>query len=319
MMRITSPSNPLRILLIEDSKGDAILVHKALEKAMPDACKIERAATLEEALKILASQEFDIALLDRSLPDVQGFNGLHHIQNIAPKLPVIFLTAYQDEQTALEAIKQGAQDYVFKDDLDGHAMKRAIQYAVLRKEFEGILIMRANFDMLTGLANRMLFENKVDIALAKLVRHGGNVAVFFLDLDQFKPINDTYGHAAGDTLLREVGKRLKQSLRPYDIAARFGGDEFALLLDELPDVQHSTVVAEKIIRLFDDPFIIAGKELTIAVSIGIACISERKEIMREALMQQADSAMYEAKSTPGSAFVLYDETRSVKMSERISC
>ena len=106
MMREISASNPLKVLLIEDSKGDAILISKAIEQAMPGVNHIAKATTIEEALTLLSSDAFDVALLDRTLPDANGFDGLHSIQNMAPKLPVIFLTAYQDEHTALEAIEK---------------------------------------------------------------------------------------------------------------------------------------------------------------------------------------------------------------------
>ncbi len=309
-VRITSTKDPLRILLIEDSKGDALLIEKALNAAMPEGYSIQKAVTLEEALKLLPDHSFDVALLDRSLPDVEGFDGLHSLQNIAPQLPIVLLTAYKDEQTALEAIEQGAQDYLYKDKIDGHIIKRALQYAVLRKEFEGVLIMRANFDNLTGLANRMLFESRLDMALAKMKRHSGEVAVLFLDLDRFKPVNDTYGHAAGDKLLKEVGGRLKGALRAYDTASRFGGDEFAILLEGLPKAQHAEIVAKKIIQLLDAPTNVFGNEVTVGVSIGIAACASGQEISAETLMQQADAAMYEAKTVNGSSHCTYVGGRS---------
>ncbi len=191
MIHVKSSSEPLSILLIEDSQGNAILIQRELERGMPGTHKLLHVSTLEEALNVLVQQQFDLALLDRSLPDAHEFSGLHSIQNMAPNLPIIYLTGYQDEKTALESIRQGAQDYVFKDNLDGLDLKRSIQYAILRKEFEGILRVRANFDMLTGLANRMMYENRLDLALAKVLRHDHHVAVLFLDLDKFKQINSS--------------------------------------------------------------------------------------------------------------------------------
>lgn len=301
-MRILTASEPLSILLIEDSIGNAILIQKELARGLATTPKVHHATTLEEALKSIVQQQFDIALLDRFLPDVEEFSGLHSIQNMAPNLPIIFLTGYQDELAALESIRQGAQDYVFKDNLDGLQLKKAIQYAILRKEFEGVLRVRANFDMLTGLANRMMYENRLDLALAKVLRHDHHLAVLFLDLDKFKAINDTMGHAAGDEVLIEVGRRLQQVLRPYDTAARFGGDEFAVLIEELSDLAHSEIVANKIIQAFDKPFQVAGKELMLSVSIGIASCAAGQSKKREQIMQEADAAMYLAKEYPFSCF-----------------
>ncbi len=308
-MRMITKENPLKILLIEDSKGDALLIKKALESSMPGATRIHCVTNLANGLKILAEHSFEVALLDRSLPDVDGFSGLHSIQMMAPDLPIIFLTAYQDEHIAFEAILQGAQDYLFKDKLDGHIVKRAIQYAILRKQFEDVLIVQANFDMLTGLANRQLFESRLDMALAKMKRQGGHVGALFLDLDRFKEVNDTLGHLAGDKLLKQVGTRLKEALRTYDTAARFGGDEFAVLLDPLVELNHAECVAEKIVQLFQAPFNVLGHTISLGISIGIACAKHPSTASRVELMAQADAAMYQAKAQNGSAYHFHPSAR----------
>ncbi len=308
MLRITSSSDPLNILLVEDSKGDAILIQRALYDVMPESHTITRAIHLSAAITAIAEAEsdFDVILLDRSLPDVVGFTGLNSLQNMAPKSPIIFLTAHKDESIALAAIEQGAQDYLFKDDLDGHRISRAIQFAILRKQFEGVLITRANYDMLTGLANRMLFESRLDMSLAKMKRQGGNIAVFFIDLDGFKQINDRYGHAAGDSLLKLVAKRLKDCIRPYDTAARFGGDEFAILLENMASLYDAEMAAQKITELFKQPFPVSGKSFSIGISIGIRFCTAQEYAKRDVVVQHADQAMYRAKSKVGSSYIISD-------------
>ncbi|HEU5047407.1 MAG TPA: diguanylate cyclase response regulator [Rickettsiales bacterium] len=304
-MHVDKLTDKLKVLLIEDSKGDAVLIERSLKRALPEIAKIAKASYLGEALDILAAQDFDVALLDRSLPDTEEFDGLKSLQNMAPQLPIIFLTAYKDEKSALEAIENGAQDYLFKDSMDGHSIKRAIQYALMRKKFESVLITRANFDALTGLANRTLFESRLDMALARMKRHGGYVAVMFLDLDGFKQVNDRLGHAVGDLLLREVGRRIASGLREYDTAARFGGDEFAVLLENLPHPEHSETVAQKIIAQIDKPFSLSGSAVDIGISIGIAVCDKTHLQKGRSLIAQADSAMYEAKAEAGSAWRVY--------------
>ncbi|NDF12116.1 MAG: GGDEF domain-containing response regulator [Proteobacteria bacterium] len=301
-------NTPLRILLVEDSAGDMMLIKKALERTLHDDYTVECATSVHEATIKLAQYEFDIALLDRSLPDADGFSGLHTIQNTAPHIPVIFLTAFNDEHTAFEAIEQGAQDYILKDKIDSYSMKRALQYAILRKHFEGLLIMRANFDMQTGLVNRTLFESRLTQALARIKRHGGNLAILFIDLNRFKQVNDTLGHEMGDTLLKEVGARLKRSLRPYDTTARFGGDEFAILLESITHKRDGGVVAQKIIERLDEPFVIAGHTIGIGLSIGISTCSAEDEISMAQLIKQADAAMYAAKSDGYSSYCYYGDT-----------
>jgi diguanylate cyclase (GGDEF)-like protein len=311
--RIASAHDPVRVLIIEDSKGDVILVKKALARAMPEGCDVGEASNMQEALRLLSDKKFDVALLDRSLPDTEGFEGLYSLQNMAPQLPVIFITSYSDEKTAFEAIEKGAQDYLFKDKVDGHTIRRAIQYALLRKQFEGVLIMRANFDMLTGLANRSLFENRLDLALSRIKRYRGCIAVMFLDLNRFKHINDAYGHAMGDKLLKEVGVRLSKILRPNDTVARFGGDEFAILLEGMSNPENCDVIAGKIIKSIDAPFFILGQNIEIGVSIGIATaevfVADGKAVLNaKELMKESDLQMYKAKASKQSAFQRCDRS-----------
>lgn len=305
MSTIVTKSRPLRVLLVEDSKGDAILIEKLLTQAALDAYDVQHVTNLAATLKILAENEFDVVLLDRSLPDTTGFNGLHSIQNVAPKLPIIFLTGYNDEALALSAVAQGAQDYLYKDKVDSQVMKRAIQYAIQRKQFEEELICQANFDTLTGLANRILFENRLDQVLAKMRRYDLGVGIFFLDLDRFKEVNDTLGHAAGDKLLQQVGKRLKQGFRSCDTVARFGGDEFSILVEGIKTSQDCAIIAQKIINRLETPFIISNKKINISVSIGIAIGMNKEPVTREELMKQADEAMYSAKGIPHHAYRFY--------------
>lgn len=306
-MRITSSVDPLNILLVEDNPGDALLIKEALRHSLPDAHHIEHANRLEAALTILGYKDFDVALLDRSLPDAEGFDGLHNLQAMAPHLPVVYLTANQDEDVAMDSIKQGAQDYLHKNNMDGHMIHRAMQYAILRKQFEGVLIARANYDMLTGLANRTLFESRLELAMARAKREATKLAVVFLDLDKFKAINDEYGHLVGDQLLKKFAARLKDSLRPYDTPARFGGDEFALLLENIADAEQAELVAEKIIHIMHEPFDLSGRKLKVEVSIGIALTDENMPPRASDIIKKADIAMYSAKSIGGSHIVFYSD------------
>ncbi len=295
----------LKILLIEDSRVDAILIEKVLAQSSPTIKQVQKAETLAAALQILAEHEFDAVLLDLSLPDTTEFHGLLNIQNIAPKLPIIILTAHENEDFALSAVQHGAQDYLYKDKVDGHAIKRALYYAIQRKRFEEVLITRAHFDPLTHLANRALFESRLDMAIARRMRSGEGIGVFFLDLDRFKQVNDQMGHAAGDQLLQQVAIRLNHSVRPYDTVARFGGDEFALLIDGLKQTENCLTIANKIIAQIDEPFVLEDKTVDIGISIGIVTCLASDPVARETLMRQADEAMYAAKQLPHSGYRVY--------------
>lgn len=305
MIKNITSLEPLKILLVEDSKTDAILIERVISQAAPNTYRVQRAENLTSALEILGENEFDVVLLDLTLPDTVEFSGLLSIQNMAPKLPVIILTAHADEETALRAVEHGAQDYLFKDKANGHVIKRSMQYAIQRKHFEGVLITQANFDPLTGLANRILFESRLDMAIARSKRSGAGIGVFFLDLDHFKHVNDSLGHAAGDQLLQQVAARLKQSVRSYDTAARFGGDEFALIVEGVAQARDCAVIAQKILQIMAEPFAIASKHVDVSISIGIATCVAGENLTRDDLMQHADGAMYGAKLAPHSDYRFY--------------
>ncbi|HET8672616.1 MAG TPA: EAL domain-containing protein [Thermoleophilaceae bacterium] len=164
-----------------------------------------------------------------------------------------------------------------------------------RKELEEQLAHRAFHDSLTGLPNRSLFTDRVEHALARQVRGTGQVAVLFLDIDDFKTVNDSLGHAAGDVLLVEVAKRLDECLRGGDTAARLGGDEFAILLDDVSELREAAGVAERVIEALRPPFEIEGKRTFVYASVGIAVSAGTPGERAEELLRNADVAMYIAK------------------------
>ncbi len=156
------------------------------------------------------------------------------------------------------------------------------------------LRQQAFHDTLTDLANRALFMDRLEHALTRRERHDESLAVMFLDLDDFKEINDSLGHMAGDELLARVADRLKLVLRASDTAARFGGDEFAILVEETADPEDTIRVAERVVSVFKPRFVVAGREVTISASVGVAVTASR-DISAEELVGRADVAMYRAK------------------------
>lgn len=164
----------------------------------------------------------------------------------------------------------------------------------IRKRYEQQLLRQANYDVLTGLPNRMLALDRLKLAVAQAQREEGLVGVMFLDLDNFKHINDTMGHDAGDTLLVEASRRVSSCLRGTSTVARLGGDEFLVLLPGLKDEQGAGQVAERILKGFNAPFLLGGQEVFVTTSIGIA-IYPLDSDNTSTLLQNADAAMYEAK------------------------
>ena len=157
------------------------------------------------------------------------------------------------------------------------------------------LTHQAFHDPLTGLANRALFSDRVDHALARAGRNGLTAAVVFLDLDDFKTINDTLGHGAGNDLLVAVADRIRGILRPADTAARLGGDEFAILLEDVPGEQEALAIAERVTFALRAPFMLEGHEVLVRASLGVA-VAEPEQRRADELLRNADMAMYLAKA-----------------------
>jgi diguanylate cyclase (GGDEF)-like protein len=175
-----------------------------------------------------------------------------------------------------------------------------------RKAFEEQLTHQAFHDPVTGLANRALFAERVRHAIARTRREHQSVAVVFLDLDDFKTINDSLGHAAGDEVLAEVAKRLATSIRATDTAARFGGDEFALLLEDIDGVQEAADTADRVLEALAQPLPVAHKELSLRCSIGISVVSQGTPAGAEELIRDADAAMYRAKRDGKGSYRLFE-------------
>jgi diguanylate cyclase (GGDEF)-like protein/PAS domain S-box-containing protein len=180
-----------------------------------------------------------------------------------------------------------------------------------RKRLESKLIHDALHDPLTGLANRVLLRDYLERALARHGRAPGTVALLFVDLDDFKRVNDSYGHAAGDQILCRVAERLVDAVRAEDLVGRQSGDEFAVLLDPVLGGSEATAAAERILRELRRPIQLGGAAVVVGGSIGVAIASDRG-LSAEDLLVQADAAMYAAKAAGKGTFALFDPGMPVR-------
>ena len=285
-----------QILLVEDSDGDAELVSDYLTEIC--GAVVTRMPRVEAAVQALAKHRFDFVISDLSLPDARGLDAVRRLQPLAPDTPLIVLTGLDDEVLALEAVKQGAQDYLVKGQIDALSLRRTLSHARERKRTWNRLREQTRHDPLTGAANRAALRERIEHALAKTQRAGGAFAVMFIDLDRFKSINDTYGHDAGDIVLCEVIERLRQSVRTSDMVARLGGDELAVFLDDLWPDSRPLEVAERILATVAQPIATGSRALSVTASIGLACYPDRAGTIGgtvDAILKAADAAMYRAK------------------------
>jgi diguanylate cyclase (GGDEF)-like protein/PAS domain S-box-containing protein len=187
-----------------------------------------------------------------------------------------------------------------------------------QKAFEDQLAHQAFHDPVTNLANRALFADRVQHALTRMERGGPAVGVIFVDLDDFKTVNDSLGHAAGDAVLREVAMRLEATVRPTDTVARFGGDEFAVLLDGVVDTQEAADVAARVLRTLERHLEIDGKEVFPRASVGICMADEDRGIpAAEELLRNADVAMYMAKRDSKGGYRIFEPTMHERVVERL--
>ncbi len=294
------------VLLLEDNPGDARLVERMLSRSRAPTYSVTTVQRLEDGLEKLEHEAFHVILTDLSLPDARGMDGVTRLQQSCPWVPIIVLSGSGDEELAVQAVQAGAQDYLVKGAVDASALQRSVRYAVERKAAEQRLAYLAQYDQLTGLANRGTFQEHARRAVARARRDPGRrPAILVLDLDRFKTVNDTLGHDIGDQLLRIVGERLLSTIRDADLVARLGGDEFAVLVEDMSREAQPALPAQRILDALQAPACIGDNKLTARTSIGIATFPDNGGSVEE-LTINADVAMYRAKQMGRNTYQFFD-------------
>ncbi len=291
-------SVPLSILFVDDCVDDIELVIIQLRRS---GFELEwtQVCSERDLRGALEQRDWDIVLCDFVMPGFSGSHALSIVRSIDASVPFIFVSGAVGEEVAVEAMQGGAQDYVMKNNLKRliPAIERSLRDAMVKRDRNRMhrrLDFLAHHDALTGLPNRVLFLERLHQAISSAKRDDGYVAVAFIDLDRFKLINDTLGHAAGDHLLRGVANRLRRSVHAGDTVARLAGDEFALVLANLDSPQAAASIMELVQREFSVPFEIEGSRLYSNLSVGIAVYPNDGTEPAE-LLRRADIAMYRSK------------------------
>ena len=284
------------VLLVEDNLIDAQLIRRLLRRVTASYYRITHVRTLNDAVLSADDVAPDLILADLNLPDSRGTETVASLQTSYPNVPLVIVSAWEDEAVSLRSVKAGAQDYLIKGHIDGPNLHRVIRYAVERKRTELELVRLAHYDQLTSLPNRTLLRQRVDHALARAARAGTGIATLVLDMDRFKEINDMLGHEVGDKLLFEVAQRIRAAVREQDTVARLGGDEFAIILEGVTEAKEVLPVVERIFKSLSELKTIGEQEIKSSTSIGIAMYPENGNDLSE-LLRAADLAMYQAKSS----------------------
>jgi diguanylate cyclase (GGDEF)-like protein len=309
--RALTPERPRANILLVDDRPENLTALQALLEPLDQ--RLVLAGSGEEALRAMLREDFALVLLDVSMPGMDGYETATVIKSRerTRHVPIIFLTALDaDDAVARRGYDIGAVDYLFKP-FDPVVLRSKVSVFIdlhnLKREAEE-LARRALHDELTGLPNRTLFSDRLTVALKRTLRERSTVAVLYLDLDGFKPVNDRHGHMAGDMLLVEVAKRMQAVLRPADTVARLGGDEFAVLSEAVDDEAGAIRIAERLMAAIEEPFRIPGGVVTVSASVGIALA--REPVPPTVLLHAADAAMYVAKAK-GGGWRVYGESSPV--------
>jgi len=313
----------MKLLLIDDDKIDRMNAKRNLKQS-GHAIEITEASSAQEGLELSQNENFDLILLDYQLPTMTGLELLVLLRKGSKNsTAVVMLSHSEDEELALRCLESGAQDFITKAEVTASRLIRSILHAKERFRIE--LELRdsheklrklAEMDTLTGLANRYMFETGLKRALPHAERHGRSLALLMLDLDKFKNVNDTLGHAVGDQLLIEAARRLEKSTREGDLLCRLGGDEFAILIHDLSDITQVQRLTSRIFTAFKEPADIEGNEIIISVSIGIASYPECAEDPIQ-LMKCADVAMYRSKEAGRNQSHFYSKSLHEQIQNRI--
>lgn len=287
--------NPqLNVLLVEANPKDALLLQNTLGKPDPSQYNLTHVKKLSEALNSLVEHNFDLVLLDLTLPDSWGLNTVMRVHEQTPEVPIIVLTETDDESLAIKAVQEGTQDYLVKGQVNANLLERSMRYAIERHRMLAQLRAMSLTDDLTGLYNRRGFMTLTEQQLKMADRTKVNKALLFADLDNLKQINDTHGHKEGNQALIDTANIFKDTFRDSDIIARMGGDEFTVFLT-------TGINAEALPSRLQKKLDVHNKKGTrsykLAMSIGLAHYDPENPSSIDELLSQADSLMYEHKKS----------------------
>jgi diguanylate cyclase (GGDEF)-like protein len=280
------------ILVVDDDRGSRFALRETL---LGEGHEVIEAGNGQQAVEICRKRAPDLVLLDGMMPVMDGFQSCAVIRSLpdCESIPILIVTGLNDEASVDRAFSVGATDHITKP----------INFAVLRRRIERLLhasraeqhVQRlAYVDSLTGRPNRTQFNEHLSKLLADTERKDNQFALMFLDLNNFKLVNDSLGHDAGDLLLKYLAERLIGCVRKGDLVARFGGDEFCIVLDNIKSYDILKSIAEKIHDHVSRPFVFMGREMLLTTSIGIAVYPEHGRDA-SSLLKAADMAMYCAK------------------------
>ena len=288
------PQRPVKVLVIEENQPEyAPWFQIVLTGLNTGQFQAERVASLSDALAQLEKEPFDVILLDLALPDSVGVATFSQICVRVPEVPIIVTSALENKNHAIEILREGAQDYLVKGEINVKQLQRTVLYAIERHRSRVLLQQLSFNDELTGLLNRRGFLSMAQQQLKIAQREDWQLVLLFADLDGLKDINDNFGHTEGDRALKSIAAVLKKTFRTSDILARLGGDEFIVLALNAPaaGVQTMTSRLQKNLDLHNSQ----NRYYQLSLSIGIAQFDPKRVSSLDSMIMEADKALYENK------------------------
>lgn len=299
------PDELTRILLVdEDIKQHARFV-QILDQFAPQQYQLNWCSKISDALNSMCAGGYDLIFMDTSEDHLLSRRLLREAMRRGCAAPVVMLCAPGSNEVGEQLLASGAADYLEKDQLNPELLKRVIRY--LSKQ-TGVTVNNhlSYFDPLTGIPNRLLFVDRLQQSIQRCERDDESSALFCFDIDGFKKVNESFGHDAGDQLIQMISERMVACVRKTDSVARIGGDEFAVLFEEVDQMSTVVNLAEKLCLALAQPYTIAGHEVELHSSMGIVVFPKGgREV--DALLRAANLAKQEAKEQAESAYRFYSE------------
>jgi len=302
-----------RVLLIDDDRAQARLTAAQLKLFPRDHYELDSAATYEDGLQKLLTGNYAACLLDYQLGVRDGLQLIREAVAGGCHTPIVFLTAETSAAIDFEAMNAGALDYLVKGEITPRMLERSLRYAVKLAESFAALRQLAIHDQLTGLINRREFDRILRDEQDRALRFDDPVSLLLIDVDHFKSVNDTHGHQVGDVVLREIAARLGAHVRDVDRVARFGGEEFAVVLVHTDRATGAEAGRRLCAAVAARPVTVsATMNLPITISVGVATLPTDANDA-EGLIAAADKAMYAAKAAGRNRVVEFAAPASVSV------
>ena len=291
------------ILIISEHKTDHLILSACLERAAPTRFKLASASMMQRPLDALLDPAID-AVLMASGPETEYLLRLAQKNNATA--PIILLLDEISEKISTQLREYGAQDYLVRGQLQDQLVHRILDYSIQLKEARDQILQLSNRDALTGALNRAGFRAHLERAMDRSERYGFKSALLYINVDQFANVNDNYGEADGDLMIKTISRRLINKMRSTDSIARLGGDEFALVLEDVSSSADVETIAEKMLVSISAPMLLSDQQVSVEASIGAAIFPDDGREFSD-LVDNARSAMQQAKSVNGGKFLRYSE------------